>query len=123
MRNLLRFLVVVLFYFLSSGYAQITITASDIQAAYGVGNMFTISSDSGFNSYDIGSPGGGNTWDFSGVTANTSFMQSSVDPSSTPFSGDFPNANIALFSSLEANGTTSNIWVYSSLVDDWEYLG
>jgi hypothetical protein len=77
--------------------AQITFTADDLAAAYAVGNVISNYSDSTIKSVDIGSPGGGNNWNFQGMKALNPLSTISVLPSSIPYTAvDFPGSNIVL---------------------------
>ena len=60
-----------------------------------IGDHYHISGVMG--SFDPGSPGGNQNWDFSDVTPTMSWDVTAVNPETTPFSNDFPEANIAFF--------------------------
>ena len=51
-------------------FAQITITNGDISNMFAVGNSTTIHEDDLQSTVDIGSPGGGNNWDFTMLQSN-----------------------------------------------------
>jgi hypothetical protein len=78
-------------------FAQISITSNDVSGMFAVGNFATIHEYDGAQ-IDIGSPGGSNNWDFTGLQTNSTFTYESVNPGSTLYISEFPNANIALHS-------------------------
>ncbi len=80
-----------------TSFAQITITNSEISNVFAVGNSATIHSYEGLT-FNIGSAGGGNNWDFTGLLSSETFNMLSVNPASTPHIGEFPGANIATYS-------------------------
>ena len=73
-------------------FAQITITSGDVSNMFAVGNSVTIHQDDLITTVDIGSPGGGNNWDFQSLQSNLTLDLTSVDPATTPYIGDFPGA-------------------------------
>jgi hypothetical protein len=48
-----------------------------------------------FGSFDPGPAGAGQNWDYSDITPTFSSLVTAVTPGSTPFAGEFPEANIA----------------------------
>ncbi len=103
--------------------AQITITSGDVANMFAVGNSATIHTDTLQSSVDIGSPGGGNNWDFTMLQSNLTVSLESVDPASTPYIGDFPGANICTYSLGSAGGDQIEIWSYSILNGTFDNLG
>ncbi len=100
---------------LTPAFAQISITLNDVASYYTIGNVITERYDTldfGEGMFNIGSPGGGNTWDFSGVSLDGIESQMVVDPSGTPASSDFPDANVALFFDIDEDGVTGNLYNY-----------
>jgi len=79
--------------------AQITITAADVQAKLGVGNSLVTVNDTLTTSLNIGSPGA-TSFDFSGLLNHGSTSMTSVTPSTTPYTAQYPNATFALKASL-----------------------
>jgi len=106
-----------------TAFAQITITSGDIANAFAVGNGTTIHADTTLSSVDIGAPGGGNNWDFKMLLSNLLISYESVDPASTPHTGDFPGADYATHSVSTTQGTTSNIWSYLLLNENFDNMG
>ncbi|NOX18959.1 MAG: T9SS type A sorting domain-containing protein [Chlorobi bacterium] len=96
-------------------FGQITLTFSDQAANTTIGTEFVFHDDTLATSVDIGRPGGGNDWDFSNFTPHFTFTSTSVDKGSTPYAGDYPNANYAFYSQNSFGGTTSESWVYINL--------
>ncbi|MDH3267823.1 MAG: T9SS type A sorting domain-containing protein [Ignavibacteria bacterium] len=103
--------------------AQITITSGDVANMFAVGNSATIHEDTLQSSVDIGSPGGGNNWDFTTLQSNLMVSLESVDPASTPYIGDFPGANICTYSLSNIGGDQSEIWSYSTINGAFDVLG
>jgi len=84
-------------FFTTTLFAQITITNSDVSNMFAVGNFATIHEYDGAQ-IDIGSLGGSNNWDFTGLQTVSTFTYESVDPGSTPYISEFLTANVALHS-------------------------
>jgi hypothetical protein len=103
--------------------AQITITSSDVANMFAVGNTATIHEDTLQSSVNIGSPGGGNNWDFTNLQSNLMVNLESIDPSTSPYINDFPDANICNYSSSTIGGSFSEIWTYSKLNGQFDVLG
>jgi len=72
--------------------AQITINSSDLVS---VGDTVIQGSDENITSYTIGGTGE-QTWDFSGLSADSEDTLVFVDLSETPFGSDFPDAEMAV---------------------------
>lgn len=104
---------------------QITITQSDLSNLFTIGNTQTDFFDTNTVSLDIGNPGGNNNWDFQHLVYDDMLVGGFVDPTTTPFTDIFPDANIASTFTFEliVNDTTtltSESWNYysnSSLLD------
>ena len=106
-----------------TAFAQITITSGDVANMFAVGNSTTIHEDSLQSSVDIGSPGGGNNWNFQTLQSNLSADLTSVDPATTPYIGDFPGANICTHNVTTVGSDTSDIWLYSTINGNYDNLG
>ncbi|MBE0572922.1 MAG: T9SS type A sorting domain-containing protein [Ignavibacteriaceae bacterium] len=106
----------------SSAFAQITITSTDVSNVFAVGNSATIHSTD-ITSFDIGSAGGGNNWDFSGLQSTETFSLLSVDVATTPYASEFPGANLATYSQGEYGGYPAEIWSYLSINGSLSNLG
>lgn len=104
----------ILFISESQTFAQITITQSDISSFYSTSNTL-VSSTAESASVDIGSPGGGNTWDFSSLTADSMATLTSIDPAGTPFVSDFSDANICQHYKLISGDTTIDYYSYNKV--------
>jgi hypothetical protein len=98
-------------FFTCTAFAQITITSTDVSNVFAVGNSATIHSYEG-TTFNIGSAGAGNNWDFTGLLSSETFNMLSVNPASTPHIGEFPGANIATYSQGDYNGEPAEIWSY-----------
>jgi hypothetical protein len=107
---------ILLLFFAASitSFAQITITNSDISNVFAVGSSATIHSYEGLT-FDIGSAGGGNNWDFTGLLSSETFNMLSVNPASTPHIGEFPGANISTYSQGDYGGFPAEMWSYLSV--------
>jgi len=58
-----------------------------------IGESYIFSGDNG--TFDPGSAGANQSWDFSTITASYSYRVAVVSPGSTPFDSDFPESNTA----------------------------
>lgn len=118
----LCFLVLTIFS-LTPASAQISITANDVAGFYAIGNILTERFDTldGTLLLDIGMPGGGNTWDFSGQMhlSEEPETQMIVDPATTPAAADFQGATTSLFFNFEEDGTTGSLYTYLALQNDF----
>jgi len=103
--------------------AQITITSGDVANMFAVGNSATIHEDTLQSSIDIGSTGGGNSWDFTTFQSNLMVTLESIDPATSPYITDFPTANICNYSTSTLGGNLSEIWTYSKLNEQFDVLG
>ncbi|NNG28143.1 MAG: T9SS type A sorting domain-containing protein [Ignavibacteriaceae bacterium] len=103
--------------------AQITINSSDVANMFAIGNTATIHEDTLQSNFDIGSPGGGNNWDFTNLQSNLMVTLESIDPATSPYINDFPTANICNYSSSTIGGNFSEIWTYSKLNGQFDVLG
>ncbi len=106
-----------------AAFAQITINNSDLASQFAVGNSVVINNDTLLTSIDIGSPGGGNSWDFSMLQSHMMIDLTSVDPSGTPYISDYPGANYCTYSIGTLAGITSEIYSYLALNGTLESLG
>ena len=97
-----------------TSFAQITITSGDISNVFALGNSATIHSYEG-TTFNIGSTGGGNSWDFTGLQSSETFNLLSVNPATTPHIGEFPGANISTYSQGDYEGNPAEIWSYLAL--------
>ncbi len=72
-----------------------------------IGDSYNLSGT--FGTFDPGLAGGGQSWDFSDVQPTISAGVTAVDPASTPFTDDFPEASIA-FHDNDNSLETYNYW-------------
>jgi hypothetical protein len=116
---------ILLFFTIASctAIAQITINSSDVAAMFAVGNTATIHEDTLQSMVDIGSPGGGNNWNFTNLQSNLMVTLESINPATSPYINDFPTANICNYSSSTIGGSLSEIWTYSKLNGQFDVLG
>jgi len=106
-----------------SVFAQPIILSSDIATQYAIGNSATIHEEDSPTTINIGSLGGGNNWNFTSLQAGTSTILTSVNPSSTPHIGEFPGADIALYTMGLFSGEQAEIWAYSKLGTSLDFMG
>ena len=95
--------------------AQITFTSGNASALYAAGNVITNYLDSTTTSVNIGSPGGGNNWNFSGLNAFNPTTATSVMPSSTPFISDYPTSNVVLLYNTATSTVTADEYQYATI--------
>ncbi|MEJ2635456.1 MAG: T9SS type A sorting domain-containing protein [Calditrichia bacterium] len=105
-----------------SGRAQITITSNEIPSQTGYKYYEYGVSDSTGNGFpvNVGQSGGPHSWNFDAATYSGGGSQKTtiVDVASTPFSADFPTANLAYLYSADSG----NIYFYLKN-SDTELLG
>jgi len=109
-------LVVTGCFILISVNAQITLTQSN--TAYQIGDSYQcsqVNSSAINNDYVIGA---NQIWDYSTISPTTAFTIDVITPASTPYSGNFPNANIAT-----SNSTNSDYDYYESDASSFQYNG
>lgn len=119
MKKILLFLAVAS----STALAQITITNSDLANMFTVGNTIIVHEDTLVSSINIGSPGGGNNWDFTVLQSNLMIDLEIVNAAGTPYIADFPGATICTYSTGLSNGEQAEIWAYLSLNGTFDLLG
>jgi len=95
-------------------FAQITLTNTDLSNSFAPGNSATTNQFDA-TTFNIGSPGGGNNWDFSGLQSSSTFVLQCVDPATTPYANEFPGANLGTYSQASYSGEDANIWGYLSV--------
>jgi hypothetical protein len=95
-------------------FAQITITGTDITNVFAIGNSATIN-EYASASINIGSPGGGNNWDFSGLQSSSTINLLCVDPVTTPYANEFAGADFATYTHVTDGSEEGYLWFYLSL--------
>ena len=95
----------------SSTVAQITITEADVRDQMAVGKSLTNVSDTLTRTVDIGSPGS-TSWDFSGLLNHGATTLVSVEPASTPYISQFPDATFAFQTNVTVSGITATAYLY-----------
>jgi len=111
MKKILPLIIVASF----TSFAQITITGNDVLNIFAVGNSTTIHQDTLQSTVDIGSPGGGNNWDFTGLQTILLSDIMSVDIISTPYANMFPGADFCLHDIFNFQGFIGDRYTYSSV--------
>ncbi len=112
------FAILFLFVFVTKVNAQISITASDFTALFGLGEKFTTYLDTTTPQINVGAAGQ-NTWDLTGLVASSEFVTENKDKATSPYASDFPDAQYASNYAGVFSGVYSNIWVYSSVTTDY----
>ena len=118
----MKTIILLLLFFSCTLFAQITITDTDVSNVFVVGNSATVHS-AATTTFDIGTAGGGNNWDFSGLQSTETFEILSVDIVTTPYASEFPSANYATYSQGEYSGYPAEIWSYLSVNGTLSNLG
>jgi hypothetical protein len=106
-----------------TAFAQIEITGSDISSMFAIGKGVTIHNDDLISSVDIGSPGGGNSWNFTALQSNYTTELLSVDPLTSPYTADFDTADFCTYSQFTQSGRDYETWLYSTLNGYFDNLG
>jgi hypothetical protein len=96
-------------------FAQITFTAADAAALNSVGNIANDYYNTTIASANIGFPGGGNNWNFSGIIPNDSSKEIRVVPSSTPYFSDYSTSNVVTSTTRIQPPYTTVAYVYETL--------
>ncbi|MFH0733811.1 MAG: hypothetical protein V1773_03530, partial [bacterium] len=95
--------------------AQITMTSTDVNNYYSLGNTLVSHQDTLITNLNIGAPGD-NTWDFFSLASHTEQLFTSVDVASSPFIADFPTANIVLKTPMAGmGGVAVDYYTYANL--------
>lgn len=103
--------------------AQIVISSADISNMFAAGKFITTHEDTLQSTINIGSPGGGNNWDFTALQSHYSLSSENVNPATTPFVNDFPSATVCSYRSDYFEGELAEIYSYSAINSNWDNLG
>ena len=110
---------VVFFFLIQNVYSQPVLTRDDIPTAIGTQyQMVTEGAPAASIPINLGSPGGPQTWDFSGVTLTqpTSAGWKIVDLNSTGHASQFPNANLVI---SPLNDDLNGLYSFYQITDDY----
>ncbi len=107
----------------SVSFSQISITKDDITSHYAIGSTYVTNFRVHQGSVNVGNKGGGNTWDFSNLVSEGTFSATVVDPSTTPYSADFPGATLATYSQTNTTGVISESYSFFTLNGSFDQLG
>ncbi len=99
------FVIALLVAALSCSYGQITITYDEIPQQ--IGSCAHLESAMDVD-VDVGTPGGGNTWDLTSYSMVDAWDWWIVDKGDTPFAGYFPSANL-----VDKISPSPDVYVYS----------
>ncbi|MBW7866943.1 MAG: T9SS type A sorting domain-containing protein [Brumimicrobium sp.] len=109
------YLTLTLFIIQTSVWAQPILTKAN--NGYEIGSQVTYSVVTSYTGNE-GPSGANQVWDFSNLGEDYSDISSYINPSSTPYSSDFPNANVA-----ETRSSSDNIVYYKVTDDDIQLHG
>ncbi|MBL7904969.1 MAG: T9SS type A sorting domain-containing protein [Bacteroidales bacterium] len=103
--------------------AQISITYQDFQAAFLQDAVFvTCSTPNDGTGYEVfvgEASSVAQTWDITALPMDYMALSKVIEPSSAPFSGDFPNSNFVLYEKYWfGEGDTLHTWNYKELQND-----
>ncbi len=96
-------------------YPQITITEADIAEQYAISNTVTTYSNYVFLPVNIGSPGGGNNWDFQWFGLNNPVFNTVMSPDDTPFRNQFAQSTHCLYNWFTQEGNVYKNYSYLNL--------
>jgi hypothetical protein len=119
----MKYFITIFLLFSFTSFAQITFNSSDVANMFALGNTTTTHQDTLPSTVDIGTPGGGNNWDFTMLQSNVTASLESIDPATSPYINDFPGANICTYNLSSVGGITLEIWSYSTLNGAFDLLG
>jgi hypothetical protein len=105
----------------SAATAQITLTKDDLLNRFEVGKSISIRMDGATKTLDIGSPGA-SSYDFSGLLSHSSTPLTSVDPATTPYSSEFPQATHVVQTYRTIIAIRAMAYVYFKLGDSLRTL-
>jgi hypothetical protein len=118
--NLLRSTILLLFFFLTTSYGQITLTSGDILGLIGESHLMEGDASNSIITVDVGSAGDNQTWDLSGISLpdpvelNVNYLV----PGNTPFAAQFPAANLAFSLPFDEFGFTGTGYNYIQVLSD-----
>lgn len=101
---------------------QITITAADIRNQNTIGSTQTYTADTTKPIVTVGKTGQ-QAWDFSKLTPSQNYTMTVVDPATTPFASQFPQANIVFHYSLLYMGVQADAYMFNRIDNDYLNLG
>lgn len=102
---------------------QITVTTQDIAARYQPGVTRTDYFDTLKTEADIGNPGGGNLWDFSSLQMHQVSTEDVMIASSSPYSGDFPQATFCTHSVFSWGPADAETYYYVAIPNNYIFYG
>ena len=102
---------------------QITITSDDMADIYALYNFTTLHTDTNVFTMEIGSPGGGNTWDFTDLYSETPITWLSQNVGIAPWVSKFPGAEYLIYKTFEAAGMEYEIYSYYTLNESLNDMG
>lgn len=99
-------------------FSQIEISVEEHNSYWTLGRSYNFNVDYDHSQWDIGSPGGGNSWDFSAAETakQTLFSPTMISASGTPFHDMYPLATVVEYSNVDSiidENTTVNYKRYS----------
>ena len=94
------FFIIILVFAFFRGQTQITITLDDLAGVGDTVNLAVV--DTAPPNFKPGSPGPGQTWDFTNLVMDTNQYLYFVDPATTPFAGSFPASNMVVIGMMDS---------------------
>jgi hypothetical protein len=107
----------------SAIFAQVTITASDLNARLALGKVYVTNVDNTVKSVNIGAKGNFGTLDFYGLKKSVEYTTTSVALSSTPYASTFSGATIAQKNNQMQSGVAATNYIYLSVGDYYHLHG
>lgn len=99
--------------------AQITFTEQIVSAFYAPGATITSNEDTLITNVNIGSPGGGNVWDFSNINSHIVVVNTGIAINSSPYISTFPTATHVFVSpNTQPNGTVVDMYTHLQFSPD-----
>jgi len=109
--------------FASNCLSQITIDSDDVSAILANGNSTILHYEYAEQVLDIGEPGGGNIFDFSILSFSETVPFTSFEVANTPYSENYPNANICMSSVFSNENETFTNYIYYDNDEGFDLLG
>jgi hypothetical protein len=118
----LRVLAICALLFPCIATAQIVLTQSDASAILAAGKTYDSHVDTSRASVNIGSASSSaQTWNFAARNYGSSYTETYINPTSTPFTGLFPSANVGTYTKDSSSAGKLETYTYGQLINT-DYL-
>ncbi len=116
MKNLCTVMLFSLLLF-CGGFAQITITSSDISSFYAAGQtIMNLSNDDPNTTMDIGSAtSSSQNWTLPNVSYPDTFYSQSIDVATSPYAAEFPTATHCIYGTFSDDTSTVTLYTYAQV--------